>query len=414
MAALWSLVLILAGFLFQCQGHEGREAVIKEVSQASNTFGINLYRTKTIGEERKNTFFSGLSIFTALAMVNAGARGDTSYQLQKVLNWHLLAHPNDELKPDEKVARFLRAALDASSSSPLRFANKLWLQKYFCTSLCKTYAKKLMDNFDTDLGEVDFAFSTEKARQSINKWVSDETAGKIKELMEAGSVTGLTRLVLTNAIYFKGNWKYKFDKAFTFKDDFYVSPKKTVKVDYMTIRRKMMFTQDDDNMVLEIPFAAPNLSMIVLLPRDRYGIGNLEHTFSDSVLRSYFRSLKEEKVSLYFPKFTLDSDVKLKDFLTQMGVTHLFDPSTADLSGVTGYAGLYVTHAIHKAHIVVNEDGSEAAAATGIGASFRSIDPDLYILSADHPFLFAIIHRPTVTILFNGEVVDPTMKMPSA
>lgn len=415
MAALRCFILVFFCMLFQCYGHKDLPTIIREVSQASNKFGINLYRTKTLaaGTERTNIFFSPLSIFTALAMVNTGSRGDTSYQLQQALNWNIVAHPNDEITANAKMANFLRAAVQTSAANPVKFANKLWLQKFFCTSQCKRYSTDLVKYYETELGIVDFAFASEKARISINQWISDRTAGKIKELMEPGSISGLTRLVITNAVYFKSNWKYKFDAEYTFRDNFFVSKEKTVKVDYMTMKSKMMFTQDAENMVLELPYAAPNLSMIIFLPRELDGIGKLEHSFTDKLLRSYLGKLKEEKINLYLPRFKLDSDTHLKDYLSLMGVTDLFDPIAADLSGITGYKGLFVTHAIHKAYIEVNEQGTEAAAASGIGASTRSFDPDVYLFSADRPFLFSIIHRPTLTMLFNGEIIDPTMEKTS-
>ena len=416
MTAFHFSIVIVYCLLSQSQGHDDLSKLVEEVSQASNTFGVNLYRTKTLGSggKRTNIFLSPLSIFTALAMVNVGVRGETAYQLQKALNWNLISHPGEKIDPDSKMGRFLEAAMESSAAGPVKFANKLWLQKHFCTSACKNYAKKLIRNYGTDLGEVQFSLAPEKARQEINKWVANKTNGKIKELMESGSVSSLTRLVLTNAIYFKSNWKFKFDEAYTFTDKFYVSKGKTVKADFMTITSKMMYIQDADNMVLEIPYNANNLSMVVILPRDRYGISKLEKTFTDSLVRKYLKNMKKEKVNLLLPKFKLDSDILLKDYLSLMGVMDLFDPSSADLSGITGYKGLYVSHAIHKAYIEVNEQGSEAAAATGIGASFRSIDPDLYLFYADHPFMFTIIHRPTVTMLFNGELVNPTVQKTSS
>ena len=416
MAALHFSIWVIFSLLSQSYGHGDLPRLIQEVSQASNTFGVNLYRTKTLKSsgERSNVFLSPLSIFTALAMVNAGARGETAYQLQRALNWNLISHPGDKISPDSKMGKFLDAALKSSAAGPVKFANKLWLQKYFCTSVCKVYANNLVKNYVTELGVVEFASAPEKARQSINNWVAGKTNGKIKDLMEPKSVNSLTRLVITNAVYFKSNWKYKFDEAYSFKDSFYVSKEKTVKAEFMTMKGKMMFTQDADNMALEIPYHAANLSMIVILPRKLYGIGKLERTFTDALVRKYLKGMKKEKVNLLLPKFKVESDIKLKDFLSLMGVMDLFDPISADLSGITGYKGLHVTHAIHKAFIEVNEQGSEAAAATGIGASFRSFDPELYMFFADHPFMFTIIHRPTITMLFNGEIVDPTVKKTSS
>ena len=416
MAAAYISVLLFLSLLCQGYGHKDLPTLIKEVSQASNTFGVNLYRTETYisAGKRSNIFFSPLSIFTALATVKAGARGDTAFQLEQALSWHLIGHPGDDIKPNVKMQKFLDAALKTSAANPVKFANKLWLQNYFCTSACKFYAKSLIKHFQTDLGNVDFISSPEKARQLVNKWVESKTNGKVKDLLEPGTVSSLTRLVITNAIYFQSNWKYRFDKSLSYRDNFYVSDEKTVQADFMAMKTKVMLSQDADNMAIELPYSAPNLSMIVILPKSRLGISSLERKFSDNLLRKYLNSMKREKVHVYLPKFTLESELQLKDFLSLMGVRDVFDPANADLSGITGYKGLYVSHAIHKAYVEVNEEGTEAAAATGIGASFRSIETDVYDFNADHPFMFTIIHRPTVTMLFNGEVVDPTVQKTSS
>ena len=416
MAASLLSVFVLLSLGFLSHGHDDFTKLVADVSQASNTFGVNLYRTQTRGADgkRKNIFLSPLSVFTALAMVNAGARGETAYQLQSALNWNLLSHPGDSMDADSKMGKYLESALRNPSDHPAKLANKLWLQKYFCTSFCKNYTSNLVRNYKAELEMVDFNTAPEQARQYINNWVAGKTNGKIKNLMESGSINSFTRLVITNAIYFKSNWKYKFDKAYTFSDNFYVSKEKAVKAKFMTLKAKLMLAQDADNLVVEIPYHAPNLSMIVILPRERFGIRKLELAFTDTMLRKYLADMKQEKVNLFLPKFKLDSDIKLKDFLRTMGVVDLFDPYNADLSGIAGYLGLYVSHAVHDAFIEVNEEGSEAAAATGISASFRSIDPELYMLFADHPFMFVIVHRPSATMLFNGEVVDPTVKKSSS
>ena len=232
--------------------------------------------------------------------------------------------------------------------------------------------------------------------------------------MEGGSITSLTRFVLTNAIYFKSDWLNQFDKSASAPDDFYVSQSKKVQPIMMRLKGKMPYYQDSKNKVLEMPYKADNLSMIVMMPRNFKSIETLERDFSHSLLTDYLGKLKKETVTVIMPKFTIESDIHLKDYLSLMGIKNMFDPFSADLSGATGYKGLFVTHAIHKAYIEVNEEGAEAAAATGISAGFRSLRFDEYFFTANRPFMFAIIHRPSSAILFHGEIVDPTQRVTSS
>ena len=232
--------------------------------------------------------------------------------------------------------------------------------------------------------------------------------------MEDGSITSLTRFVLTNAIYFKSDWLNQFDKTASAPDDFYVSQNKKVRPIMMRLKGKMPYYQDSKNQVLEMPYKADNLSMVVMMPRNFKSIETLERDFSHALLTDYLGKLKKETVTVSMPKFTIESDIHLKDYLSLMGIKNMFDPFSADLSGATGYKGLFVTHAIHKAYIEVNEEGAEAAAASGISAGFRSLRFDEYYFTANHPFMFAIIHRPSSAILFHGEIVDPTQRVTSS
>ena len=411
MAVSRKLLLLVFFFISFTHGHRDLPNILKEVSQASNTFGVNLHRTKTlISGGETNTLFSPLSIFTALAMLNVGARGETAYQLHNVLNWGVIAHPNDDIKPDAKIRKFLTSAFDKYSSSDVKFANSLWVQKYFCFSVCKRYAKILQRSYYSDIRGVSFRGTPEIARVEINSWVSQRTGGKIKELLERGSVTPMTRLVLTNAIYFKSNWKYRFDQLQTAKKRFTVSRGKVVDVDMMRAETKLMYTEDTENKVVELPYNDANISMVVILPRDKYGIKKLESSFTDKMLKRYLAKLNNKTVTLWLPKFKIESDIHLKDYLSLMGARDMFDPNDADLRGIVGFKGFFVTHAIHKALVEVNEEGTEAAAATGITAGFRSFNPDEASFIANHPFIFTIIHRPSATILFHGEIVDPTVR----
>ncbi len=328
------LLFFLVFSLAACaHGKIDHEKVLQQFASAANKFGVNLYRTMTLAsEESKNIFISPLSIYAAFAMVNAGARGQTSYELQKVLNWNELASPGDILDANRKIKIFKKAVF--GNSSPVSLANKLWLQKYFCTSVCKKFVKLLQENYDADLGVEDFAKNPEAARSAINKWVASKTANKIQELLEPGTVRSTTRLVLTNAVYFKRNWKYQFDKSKSAVEKFHVSQDSVVDAKMMKMTSVVGYTADDNNLVIELPYTTDAISMVIILPQEKYGIKRLEASFSDAMLRTYIRSLRKTKVDITLPKFKIKSDIHLKDYLSVMGVRDLFDPFQSDLSGI--------------------------------------------------------------------------------
>eukprot|EP00794_Sanderia_malayensis_P011146 gene11146-12318_t len=405
-------LLVVFSFASLTRSDDRREKILENFSRASNNFGVNLFRTQTLAlGGNKNAFFSPLSIYTAFAMINAGARGRTSYQLQRVLNWNTFAKPGDALNGHDKIKIFIKTLFGLESKSPIQFANKLWLQRYFTTSASKQYVKLLKEKYYTELGVENFAKAPEKARKEINKWVAEKTANKITELLESGTVRATTRFVLTNAIYFKRDWKYKFDKKSTAAAPFYVSKDKTVQADMMKMTSAVSYASDDDFHAIELPYTTEEVSMILVLPHDRHATKKLESAFNDGLLRKFIRDFRKVKCDVTIPKFKIKSDMHLKDYLSVMGVRDLFDPFQADLSGMLGYKGMFITHAIHQGYLDVNEEGTEAAAATGIVANFRSLIPPTWDFTADHPFIFSIIHKPTATVMFQGEIADPTQEL---
>lgn len=402
-------VFLALAVVILVQGKDELEETLLQIATASNTFGMELHRTMTqTSVQNKNTFFSPLSIYSAFAMVSAGARKSSSDQLQKVLNWDSFSTPKDLLTGHQKLKLFLKSAFYSSTDNPIKFANKLWIQKHFCISSCKSYVKLLQENYYSELGISQFVKRPEEARLTINKWVAKKTANKIPELLEPGTVRSTTRLVLTNAVYFKRNWKYQFDKAATTSLPFHVSKDNSVQANMMKMTSEIGYTQDASNQVLELPYTTDSISMVVILPKDIEGITKLEKSLDDAMLRQYLQSLRKKKVEISMPKFKLSSDMHLKDYLSLMGVRDIFDPFLADLSGMTGYKGLFITHAIHQGFVDVSEEGTEAAAATGVTAGFRSLVPNIFRFNANHPFMFAIIHKPTNGVLFLGKIVDPT------
>ena len=301
-----------------------------------------------------------------------------------------------------------------SKNNTLDVANKLWLQKYFCTVKCDNFIQTLKSNYSAELGKLNFASGPEGARREINKWVEKKTNNKIKDLMPAGSVNTLTRFVLTNAIYFKSTWKHQFNPEETSNRQFTALGKdgpSTTQVPMMRSERKFRtYLRDKLVDVIDIPYTAEELSMVVAVPRDSRGIRKLEQTLNADTLRRWTENLDVSfpyKTTLFLPKFKVETDVKLKSFLREMGMKDVFNPQVADLSGITGYKGLFVSTAVHKAYVNVDEEGTEAAAATGIGIALSSL-PFRFVV--DKPFIFFIRHKPTNTILFMGRIKDPSSK----
>jgi serpin B len=254
---------------------------------------------------------------------------------------------------------------------------------------------------------VDFAGAVEQARKTINGWVANCTAGKITDLFPEGSLTPDTVLALTNAIYFKASWLHKFNPANTKQADFSVNPNLTVSVPMMRIPSKdevhFNYSETNDLQILELPYEGNRLSMLILLPRAPDTV-ELEKSLTPDNITNWRSWLRPEELEVQLPRFTLKCRYDLKPTLKQMGMPSAFNGS-ADFSGMDGTQNLFIGTAVHQAYIKVNEEGTEAAAATGVGIRWVGV-PQEFI--ADHPFIFLIQDKETGAILFMGKVVDPT------
>ncbi len=393
--------LLTLAFLFLTgTGVNRSEARPNPVVKGNNQFALDLY--KQLGEkEDGNLLFSPYSISTALAMTYAGARGETQDEMAKVLHFALpqrLLHPafaaiiedlNDEKRKGYKLA----------------VANRLWGQKGY--SFRPNFLNTTRKYYGAELAQVDFAKAAEKARQTINKWVEEQTQDKIKDLIPEGVLDSLTRLVLTNAIYFKGDWETQFDKKATREADFTATPDKKVKVPMMHQVAPFKYADLPSLQVLEMPYAGDDLSMVVLLPKKTDGLGDLEKSLDAKSLQEWTGGVRKRKVSVFLPKFKMTCKFRLKPVLASMGMPLAFDAGRADFSGMTGSKDLYISAVIHKAFVDVNEEGTEAAAATAVVMTLRSAPRPSPVFRADHPFLFLIRDNRTGSILFLGRVAEP-------
>ena len=369
------------------------------LSQANTHFALDLYAALTAGKD-DNVAFSPFSISTALAMTWLGARTETATQMQSTLRF--------ESGAESAAASFegLLGVLDAKDKPyALALANRLWGQKGY--DFLPAFLELSKKHYGAALQEVDFQGDPEKTRKTINDWVESKTAKKIKDLLAEGLIVPDTRLVLTNAIYFKGKWKTAFDKGDTFPAVF-KSPGGDSDAQFMTKEATFGYADTLTAQLLEMSYDGDELSLVVVLPKATDGLADLEKGLSVETLETWMASFAQEKVLVQLPRFKAEGSVRLDDTLKDLGMKLAFSDD-ADLSGLNGRTDLKITAVVHKAFVEVNEEGSEAAAATAVvvGPKGAAGPSDNNVLRADHPFLFLIRHKSTNTLLFLGRVTKP-------
>lgn len=379
----------------------------KDAATAVNGFAADLY-ARLAGKESKekgNLFLSPFSIETALAMTSAGARGKTFDEMEKVL--HLPKNPHAAF--GELIGRLNGNPKEGVKRSyELSVANAIWAQQGYPWE--KAFIDLTRKHYGAGLVEVNFAES-EAARKQINAWVEKETQQKIKELIGPGILNALTRMVLANAIYFKSNWLYQFDKKFTKDAPFTRDDGTKADVPLMTQTAKLNYGEmkvfvnraGETVQVLELPYAGKELSMLVFLPEDATGVHRLAQWLNDKTLSNL--KMAQTDVKVFLPRFKMESELSLKPVLMDLGMKLAF--GAADFTGLSPKGKeLYITHVLHKAFVDVNEEGTEAAAATAVVIGKRSA-PKQTTFRADRPFVFAIRDNTTGAALFMGRYSGP-------
>jgi serpin B len=368
-------------------------------ARSSNRFALDLQ--KQLGAKAGNLFFSPASISAALAMTAAGAEGETAKEMLTVL------HSADDRKAWLSEMGGLSKSLNASGEGfVLEMANRLWGQTGF--QFRADYLEFVEQKFAAPLGQLDFVGASEPSRKTINDWISDKTHDRINDLLPQGSIDGNTRLVLTNAIYFKADWKYQFDKKFTVDQPFTTGSGKQTKLPLMNLEKEFAYVEDEQAQVLELPYKSPQLSMVVVLPRKADGLSKLEQGLNFERLEQWLAGLRREKVIVALPKFKLECDFSLSAALKQLGMPRAFGGG-AEFGGMTSEADLQISDVVHKAFVEVDEKGTEAAAATGVIMATRAapIENPPKVFRADHPFLFLIRNRESNAVLFLGRFSEP-------
>lgn len=385
-----------------------KPGALEGLANGNTQFAFDFY--KQITDQNGNLIFSPLSLSLALSMALEGAAGDTRAEMLQALAVEELA---DMLGPSFNA---LLRAIEASQSDleqetkgdkfQLNIANSTWGQAGF--EINPAFLDALAVNYGAGMYTVDYANDAEGARQAINDWINEETSGKIPDLIPQGAIDALTRLVLANAIYFKGSWLYEFDEDATQKASFTLLDSSKIDVDMMQLSGEhLQYAEVGNYQLVRLPYLSTDFSMVLLVP-DEGEFQAVESSLTADDLRAALQQMSSERVNLQMPKFDFESTIDANDPLKALGMQKAFDSGAADFSNITDPTSLYISDVLHKATITVDEKGTEAAAATVVIMGLTSMPiGDPIQLTIDRPFMFTIEHQPTGTLLFMGRVVQP-------
>ncbi|XP_063224085.1 leukocyte elastase inhibitor-like isoform X5 [Bacillus rossius redtenbacheri] len=373
---------------------------LEQVAKGSSDFAISLYKAVR-AQESGNIVVSPLSVQTILALVYHGAGGRTADQLATALK---LPEDRGLVAPGFYT---LLSSLKSDENITLEVANKVFAQAGF--GIKPEFSDVARRHYLSEAQEVNFGDAAASA-QTINQWVEERTRNKIKNLISADMLDALTRLVLVNAVYFKGNWHSKFDPEATTTQPFYETPTQKTDVQMMHIKKKFRYgdVAELDAQALVLPYEGDKVSMLILLPRKKDGLADLEAKLSDVSISDIMNNMYSTEVNVSLPRFKLEKSMDLNPILKALGIVDMFE-DTANFSGISAKEGdsLKVSQVVQKAFIEVNEEGSEAAAATGIVFVAFSLPPPPRKFEADHPFVFVLWHRAARNPLFLGAYAKP-------
>jgi serpin B len=380
------------------------------LSRSINRFAIDTYGKLSSDNSSSNLLLSPFSIASALALILTGARGITARQLADALHLDKLG---DRLRDEYRAIRTLHERFDSWDKTDIRIANGLW--GHIAYEFSESFRADVQDVFGGEIRDADFSSEAESVRREVNDWVAKTTNRRIRDLLESGAISKLTRLVVVNAFYFQDKWLDEFDPDKTSDEPFTLSDGRPVETPMMRQMNRFTYGETIDEQVLTIPYQS-GFNMTVVLPKKVDGIADVEKRLRSAGGLPWEEEMTSREVVLTLPRFRIETKTELSSQLKNMGVTEIFDPSTADLSGMTTHEPpersepLYIEDIFHQTFINVDETGTEAAAATAtmpITASLKPPPPPV-IFTADHPFLFLIRTNKTGLILFMGRVTDPT------
>ncbi|XP_056100480.1 serpin peptidase inhibitor, clade B (ovalbumin), member 1, like 3 isoform X1 [Rhinichthys klamathensis goyatoka] len=374
------------------------------LSAAQTRFSLDLFQRIREGNASGNVFYSPLSISAALSMLSLGAGGHTAAQMSRTLHLESETHAS--------FGKLLSEMNRAEAPYALSIANRLYGEKSY--RFTEKFVSDTKGLYQAELETLDFLGQPDSARVHINRWVEEHTQEKIKDLLADGDVDPLTKLVLVNAVYFKGDWERKFREDLTRDEQFKINKNesKPVRMMFQKAKFHLAFIPDVNCQILELPYVGKDLSMLILLPNamedDSTGLQKLESALTFESFTEWTRpdmmDLLEVEVSL--PRFKMEETYNMNSLLISLGMVDAFDPQKADFSGMSPGNDLVLSKVVHKSFVEVNEEGTEAAAATGAVMMMRCL-MRAERFCADHPFLFFIRHNPSRSVLFYGRVCSP-------
>uniref|UniRef100_A0A674PFK0 Leukocyte elastase inhibitor n=1 Tax=Takifugu rubripes TaxID=31033 RepID=A0A674PFK0_TAKRU len=374
--------------------------------KANTSFSLALFRKLSDNDTTANIFYSPFSISSALAMVLLGARGNTAAQMEI----DFCSSSLDDVHVS--FSQLLNELHKENAPYALSVANRLYGEQSY--QFVEDFLGSTKKHYRAELESVDFRAAAETSRSNINSWVEKQTEGKIKDLLGSDDVTGDTRLVLVNAIYFKGNWNEQFKENATRDATFHISKNssKPVKMMNQTSKFPFVFISEANCQVLQLPYVGKELSMLIFLPNQiedsTTGLEKLEKLLTYDNFMEWTRpeTMKEVEVQVGLPRFKMEEKCNMKNILVSMGMVDAFNEAASDFSGISPANDLFLSDVVHKAFVEVNEEGTEASAATGAVFKFRCARRTETFV-ADHPFLFFIRHNPSRNILFAGRYCSP-------
>ncbi|XP_028631475.1 serpin B4-like isoform X2 [Grammomys surdaster] len=382
--------------------------------EATTRFTLELFRQ--LRESKDNIFYSPTSIMTALAMLQLGAKGNTKQQIEKVLQLNettkktakLAADSHDEENVHEQFHKLMTQLNKSNDAYDLKAPNRIYAANSF--QFLQTYLEDIKKYYQANMESLDFVHDTEESQKKINSWMERQTNGKIKGLFPAGSLSSSTILVLVNAMYFKGQWNHKFDEKNTTEEKFWLNENTSKSVPMMKQRNEFnfIFLEDVQAKIVELPYIGKELSMLILLPVEIDGLKKLEEQLTADKFLEWTSPENMHMIEMYLslPRFKLEEKYDLPGPLEHMGMVDAFNPQKADFSGMSSTQGLMVSKVLHKSFVEVNEEGTEAAAATGVAVNKLSAQMSEDV-NCNHPFLFIIRHNRTKSILFFGKMSSP-------
>lgn len=385
-----------------CRSLPSPNVISTPLSTANNQFGLQLLNQ--LSDDENNVFISPFSISNAFAMLYSGAKGGTAQELRRVLGYELANMTDQQLK--EEFKSLLEQIESGPKQYELRVANKMLVQNDF--ELLETFHENLRKYFKSNVESVDFADNPLDVMSSVNQFVNQQTNGKIKKLLDE-PLSGSTRLLLLNAVYFEAKFRKRFERSESHISTFYENQDKEYPVMMMQKFATLNHTEvpELDSQLLEVPYKDNDISLYVLLPNQRQGLRSYRTLLTDfSLIDRKISELKERVVSATIPRFNVSTSYSLAKDLNQLGVRSAFG-NDADLSGINGQQNLQVSKVLHKAYVEMSEEGTKAAAVTGISAVLKNklIPPKDYItFKADHPFMFFIRNNKNGIVLFSGHI----------